>query len=255
MSTIYKSLIIVCLILQWTMTSAASPIHFATEATYPPFEQINSQGTITGFDIEIAQAICEQLQRPCQFSNQPWSSLLPGLKMGKFDALIASINITTKRSQQVAFTQPYYYATASLVAPIDTDITLSEEQLHHKTIGVQVSTAMHEYLKAYYAKQVRIKSYASIADAFLDLAAGRLDAVFADTATANYWLSQHHQAYKTIGSPIHDDQFFGQGIAIAVAQDNQILLQQINEALRIVMQSEHYQNLLRNYFNTNTTSK
>ena len=67
---------------------AETKIQFAMEATYPPFESIDESGNIIGFDVDIAKAICEKINAECTFVNAPFDSLIPSLKLGKFDALI-----------------------------------------------------------------------------------------------------------------------------------------------------------------------
>src|SRR5690606_17599012 len=94
----------------------AQTIKFAMEATYPPFEYVDASGNIKGFDVDIANALCQQLKAQCEFSNQPFNSLIPSLQLGKFDAIISALGITTERAKQVSFTNPYYQPSGSFVA-------------------------------------------------------------------------------------------------------------------------------------------
>ena len=246
-----KKLLAILSIWSFLQMALATPevIRFATEATYPPFEYMDSQGNIIGFDIDIAKAICEALKTPCTFSNEPWSSLIPGLKVGKFDALIASIAITPEREKQVLFSNPYFYDTASFIAPSAKHLTISKQGLKGKTVGVQGGTAMDYYIRGFYDNTVNVKTYASIIEAFLDMKSGRLDAVLADTPIAQSWVKQPYAAgFIIVGKPIKDPKFFGQGIGIAIRKNNVELLNLINKALAEIKANGVYDNIVNKYF-------
>ena len=137
-------------------------IKFATEATYPPFESVDAEGKIQGFDVDIMHALCTQMKVHCTITNQPWDSLIPSLQMGKFDALIGAMAITKAREKVVNFTQPYYDNTASLVAKKSKHLQLTAQSLQAKTIGVQEGTTFGHYWRVKFSKQITIKPYASI---------------------------------------------------------------------------------------------
>jgi len=87
---------------------AADKISFGVSATYPPFESLDAGNKIVGFDIDLANALCKQMQANCTFTNHAFDSLIPALKFKKYDAVISGMDITPERSKQVAFTDPYY---------------------------------------------------------------------------------------------------------------------------------------------------
>lgn len=240
--------IFIFLIAQVLFAAPQRTIRFATEATYPPFEFKSDRGVITGFDIEIATALCKQMDAQCTFTNQSFSSLIPGLQLGKFDALIAALGITAERQQEVAFTNSYYQPSASFVGPIVKHYSLAD--IKGKTIGVQQGSTFEKYLKEKYSKNVIIKSYASIQDAFLDLLAERVDFVIADTSIAEIWLKQdnNNQKFTLIGSPIINTEYFGTGYGIAVRKDNVELLSAFNKALNEIKQNGEYEKIIKEYF-------
>jgi len=96
--------------------SAAETIRFATEASYPPFEFIDAGNKIQGFDVDLANALCKEIQADCTFTNQAFDSLIPSLKFKRFDAVMAGMDITPEREKQVLFTKPYYDNSALFVA-------------------------------------------------------------------------------------------------------------------------------------------
>lgn len=224
-------------------------IRFATEATYPPFEYIDSTGTIKGFDIDIANALCVQLRAQCSFTNQSFASLIPSLQLRKFDALISSIGITAERQREVAFTQPYYQPSAAFVAALIKNYALSD-MIGGVTIGVQQGSTFETYLRDNYRETVTIKTYASIQEAFLDLVSGRVDAVLADTPIVKAWLQENdnRKKYGIIDKPIQDAKYFGAGYGIAVNKKDIGLLNVLNTAIDQIKKNGTYDKIVKKYF-------
>ena len=81
---------------------------------YPPFNYFDPNGNLTGFDVDVAHALCKDLKRTCEFVPMPWDGILSALLAGKIDAIIGSMAITEARSRQVLFTRPYYESGAQL---------------------------------------------------------------------------------------------------------------------------------------------
>lgn len=232
-----------------SMTVAAQTIKFATEATYPPFEFINAAGQIQGFDVDIANALCKQMKAECTFTNQAFNSLIPSLKIGKFDALIATLGVTEERAKQVDFSNSYYEPSASFVAPLDKKYTL--QTLNGKTVGTQEGSTFVKYLEDQYKGKLTVKTYASVQDAFLDLSSGRIDMVLTDTPIVKNWLMQdkNNQQFGIVDKPIVDHSYFGAGYAIAVRKGDQQLLNAINKALAEIKANGVYAGIVKKYFN------
>ena len=243
-------LMIMTVVLAFNNVLNAAPIktiRFATEATYPPFEFVDESGQIRGFDIDIANALCKQMKAQCTFYNQSFNSLIQSLKVGKFDALISAIGVTEERLKQVAFTQSYYEPSGSFVAATAKHYKLTD--MVGKTIGVQQGSTFEKYLQDYYHDKIKIKTYASIQDAFLDLISGRVEVVIADTPIASAWLKQNNSMeYSIVEKPITDAQYFGTGYGIAVNQKNTELLNALNTALTAIKANGTYAKITQQYF-------
>ena len=80
---------------------AQDALRIGVEGAYPPFSSKESDGTLVGFDIEIAQALCAQMERECTMVEQDWDGMIPALKARKFDAIVASMSITEERRRQI----------------------------------------------------------------------------------------------------------------------------------------------------------
>lgn len=112
-----KKLVLAALLTSFAFgAAAAEKISFGVSATYPPFESMDANNQIVGFDIDLAHALCKQMQAECTFTNHAFDSLIPALKFKKYDAVISGMDITPERSKQVAFTDPYYANSALVIA-------------------------------------------------------------------------------------------------------------------------------------------
>ncbi|MEJ4043321.1 arginine ABC transporter substrate-binding protein [Erwinia sp. SLM-02] len=206
---------------------AADKIRFASSATYPPFESLDSDNQIVGFDIDLAKALCEEMKADCTFTNNPFDSLVPALKFRRYDAVISGMDITPERSQQVSFTKPYYANSAILIAPKGKFSDLS--QLKGKRVGMENGTTHQKYLQEQHP-EITAVAYDSYQNAILDLKNNRLDGIFGDSAVVNQWLKSNPNL-GTVGAHVTDSSYFGTGLGIAVRKDNAELLAKLNTAL------------------------
>lgn len=245
--------LLITLISHPILAALPQTLRFGTEATYPPFEFVDSAGKIQGFDIDIANALCKQMKVTCTFSNVPWDSLIPSLKLGKFNALIGGMNITDARKKQVDFTDPYYASTANFVGLTNKVLDVTPAGLKNKTVGVQGGTTLQHFLQEMYPA-VKIKAYASQQDAFLDLLSARVDVVLGDTLMVMSWLKSNNNAdkYQVIGEPISNTKYFGAGYGIAVKTGNAELLAAFNQALSQIKANGDYKKIVQQHFSTDS---
>lgn len=221
-----------------------SALHFATEASYPPFSFFSDNNQICGFEIDVANAICSLLNRSCSFHHQAFESLILNLKFHRSDAIISAMDRTPVRAQQVAFTQPYYYNSATFIMLTGRFKALTE--LQQQRVGVQRGSTHQNYLLATYPS-LSVVTYDSYQNALLDLHNGRIQALFADSAVAHCWLKQQPQLAQ-LGPVVRDPRYFGQGIAIAVRQEDTALLAELNQALTTLEQQGQLQTIHRQWF-------
>ncbi|MBS0969730.1 arginine ABC transporter substrate-binding protein [Chimaeribacter arupi] len=224
--------------------TAADNIRFATEASYPPFEFMDANNTMQGFDIDLAKALCQEMQANCTFTNQAFDSLIPSLKFRRFDAVISGMDITPERLKQVAFTKPYYDNSALFIAQKGKFADLAA--LKGKRVGMQNGSTHQKFLTEKHPEITPVP-YDSYQNAVLDLKNGRLDAVFGDTAVVNEWLKQNPNL-GAVGDKVTDAAYFGTGLGIAVRQQNTELLTKLDAALAKVKQDGTYQTLYQKWF-------
>ncbi|NVD39864.1 ABC transporter substrate-binding protein [Ensifer sp. HO-A22] len=230
---------------------AADKIKIGTEGAYPPFNFIDSAGKIGGFDVDIGLALCERMKAECEVVAQDWDGIIPGLLAKKYDLIIASMFITEDRKKQVAFTNPYYLAAMTHVAPKGAGITtFTNEALKGKVIGAQSGTTQADFIAATYP-DAEIKLYPTQDEANLDMVNGRLDLQVGDMLPLLDWVTKNDDGKaccEIIGEPITDKKFVGEGVGIAVRQDDNELREKLNKALDEIRADGTYKKINDKYF-------
>ncbi len=240
-----KKVLIAALIAGFSLSAtAAQTIRFATEASYPPFESIDANNKIVGFDVDLANALCKEIDATCTFTNQAFDSLIPSLKFRRFDAVMAGMDITPEREKQVLFTTPYYDNSALFVGQQGKYTSI--DQLKGKKVGVQNGTTHQKFIMDKHP-EVTTVPYDSYQNAKLDLQNGRIDGVFGDTAVVNEWLKTNPQL-GVATDKVTDPQYFGTGLGIAVRPDNKALLEKLNSALAAIKADGTYQKISDQWF-------
>jgi polar amino acid transport system substrate-binding protein len=224
-------------------------LKIGTEGAYPPFNNLTADGKLEGFDIDIANALCDEMKAKCTFVTQDWDGIIPALQAGKFDAIIASMSITPARAEKVDFTHKYYNTPPAVVAPKDTDIKgVTKEDLAGKTIGVASSTTHFNYAEKTYTDST-IKTYPTSQEFMLDLANGRLDAVSDDITVLTEWLKTPDGACcKIVGAITPVPEIHGPGAGIAVRKGETDLVNKFNAAIDAIRANGKYKEINDKYF-------
>nr|WP_241905535.1 lysine/arginine/ornithine ABC transporter substrate-binding protein [Vibrio cyclitrophicus] len=224
--------------------AAQEEIKFAMEATYAPFEYMDENNQIQGFDVDLANALCEELKATCTFHNQAFDSLIPALKFKRYDAAISAMDITEARLQQVNFSDAYYDNSAAFIS-IEGKVA-DQAALEGKRVGVQ-NGSTHQSFLLEQMTGVTAVPYSSYQDAFIDMKNGRIDSVFGDTAVVAEWFKkQDNLTY--VGDQVTNQEYFGNGFGIAVNKSNQELVDQLNTALAAVKANGEYDKIFNKYF-------
>jgi len=238
--------------------TAQDVVRIGTEGAYPPFNWIDENGDLQGFDVEIAQALCDAAGFTCEFVVQDWDGIIPGLLAKKYDAIIASMSITAERAEVVSFTGKYYNTPAKFVAAEDfmteipDDTAAANDILSGMKIGVQRATIHENFIRDNFP-DVDLKSYATQDEANLDLANGRLDLVLADSVALDEGFLQTDlgQSFNFVGPDYSDPQWFGDGAGIAVRQEDTDLLAALDAALVQILDDGTYKAINDKYFDFN----
>lgn len=204
--------------------AASGKLRVGTDATYPPFEFNDGEtGRLIGFDIDLMNAICGELGIMAEYTVVPFSGIIGGLNLGKYDCLISAMTITPERQKSVSFTRPYYRAGQSIAVPLTDTTTITMADLKGKKIGVQLGTTGE--MMARKIEGAQVISFDNIGAAFIDMENGRLDAVLNDYPTSRRVISVRGGA-KIVG-PLLSEENYG----IAVRKNDNELLDSLNAAL------------------------
>jgi polar amino acid transport system substrate-binding protein len=228
---------------------AQEKLRLGTEGAYPPFNYFDSAGNVIGFDVEIGLAHCEKMGVECEIVAQDWDGIIPGLLAKRYDFIIASMFITEERKQQVAFTDPYYKAAMTHVAPKDSGLTeFTNDTLSGMAIGAQSGTTQANFVQAQYP-DADIRLYPTQDEVNLDMASGRIDLQVGDMLPLlDFLKTDDGECCEMVGDPITDPAFVGEGVGIAVRQEDTELVSRLNEALIAIREDGTYKAINDKYF-------
>jgi lysine-arginine-ornithine-binding protein len=224
-------------------------IKVGTEGAYAPFNFVDEQGQPQGFEIDLANALCEKMAIKCEFVVQDWDGIIPGLLAKKYHAIIASLYITEERRQQIAFSDKYYQTPGRFVVAKDSTIEITPEALAGKAIGTQRATSFERFLRHQFP-QADIRVYATFDEAYLDLEAGRVDALVGDVvAVSEAFLKTDAGAnFEFRGPSYSGKEWFGEGAGVGLRKDDTELLEAFNTAIRAVRDDGSYEALIKKWF-------
>lgn len=224
-------------------------IKIGVEGAYPPFSSIGTDGKLKGFDIDIANALCEQMKAQCTLIQQEFDGMIPSLQTRKIDAVVASMSITEERQKVVDFTDKYYHTPARFVAKKGSALNITAAGLKGKRVGVQRTTT-HDRFATDQFKESEIVRYAKQDDVFLDLTAGRLDGALVDmmAASEGFIKAPVGKDFAFIGPTFIDAKYFGVGAGIAVRKGDTALKNDLNAAIKAIRANGTYKKVQDKYF-------
>jgi len=223
---------------------AGDKLRIATEGAYAPFNMVNAQGQLEGFDVDIARALCAEMKVECEIVAQDWDGIIPGLRAKKYDAIVASMSITKERQRVVEFTERYYSNVLAFVAAKGSNIDTSKDGLKGLNVGAQRATIAGQYLEDNLGDVVNVKLYDTQDNAYLDLGAGRLDVLLSDKFPAYDWLKTdagNGFEFKGADIDINDE------IGIALRKGSKWRTR-LNDALQAIVANGTYEKINAKYF-------
>ena len=201
-------------------------ITFGTNAEFPPFEFVASNGVIgqyDGIDMSIAKQIAEKNGMTAEIENMELDSLLIALENGQIDAVIAGMTVTDERKEEADFSPPYYEATQVMIVKEDSDIKKASDMAGKRICVIQGYTGETCVNDMGYSYEAFKKG----TEAVMELVNGKCDVVVIDSATAKKYVSDN-EGLKIVEDPAA---FEGEQYAIAVKKGNTELLDKINKVI------------------------
>jgi len=227
-------------------------IRVAIDPTYKPFTYKTDDGKPTGFDVDIAQALCDLNKVKCVFVEQIWDGMIPGLQARKYDAIISSMSITPDRMKVVAFTGKYYNTPSQIIVKNDIKTDGSAASLKGKKLGVLKGSTQEKYAKGELAGAgVEIIAYEAQDQVYLDIKAGRLDGTVADVVEVKggFLDTPDGKDYVFVGKPLGKFvNYFGDGAGIAVRKQDKDLRTMLDKGISSLRTNGTWQTINDKYF-------
>jgi polar amino acid transport system substrate-binding protein len=221
-----------------------------TEYDYPPFNYAGADGQPSGFNVDLARAICEEIKVQCTIQARRFDTLLDALNRNGGDAIIASLAVTPDMRRRVDFSDPYYRTPARFVSRKAVEIeNVRPADLERKKVAVVAGTAHEAYLRALFT-EADIQPYPSSDEGRAALKRGEVDLVFDDGISLSFWLNGTDSAGCCVfrGGPFLESRYFGEGVGIAVRRGNELMRLAVNWALFRIWENGKFTDLWLRYF-------
>ncbi|MBZ6076785.1 lysine/arginine/ornithine ABC transporter substrate-binding protein [Microvirga puerhi] len=251
-------------------------VKIATEGAYAPWNFTGAGGKLEGFEIDLANDLCARMKVKCEIVAQDWDGIIPALNAKKYDAIMAGMTITDKRKEVIDFSIPYADTPSNFLAAKDSPLAkmpgtgsaynLGTQQadaekaiealkplLKGKTIGVQTATIQANFADKYLKGTAEIREYKTTEQHDLDLAAGRIDGVFAGAAQIIGTLEKPEFKDYAVAGPSLTGGVLGAGIAVGLRKDETELKKNFDNAIQAAIKDGTIQKLSLKWFKTNIT--
>ncbi|GMK39291.1 cystine ABC transporter substrate-binding protein [Paenibacillus sp. CCS19] len=221
--------------------------------TYAPYNFLNDNKEMDGFDADIAKEIAKRIGVEVEFAPQDFSGLIPSLKADKIDAIISQVTITDERKEQVNFSQPYIRNDVKIIVQENNTAITKLEDFKGKNIGVGLGTNDESYLRNEVLPQVgdfTIKTYDDVITSLQDLDSGRIDGTINNLYALKPIVDKNGFKIKAVGEPIKSDE-----AGVAVNKGNTELLEAINKALTDMKADGAYNTIFKKWFGEEPASE
>ena len=218
-------------------------VTIATEGAYEPWNFVQPDGKLAGFEIDLAHDLCSKMKVECSIVQNDWDGMIPALNAGKFDAIMAGMSVTAKRLQVIDFSSSYASGPSGFMVPKASDLAklpgtgeilnMSGDAakakpiidgmralLKGKTIGVQVATIQANFVHHYFDDVATVQEYKTTEQHDLDLMAGRVDADFAEVSYFLTTLAKPDAKDLTLaGAEVRGGPDLGEGTAVGIRKN------------------------------------
>lgn len=247
------------------LISVAMPLHaeekvirIATEGAYAPWNFSGPDGKLMGFEIDLAEDLCQRMQVECEITAQAWDGIIPSLTAGKYDAIMAGMSVTPAREEVIAFSKPYAAGINVFAVAPDSPLaalpgtgetwSLTSQQdeagkrldeirplLDGKVIGVQGSTTASAFMESTFGDSVELREYKTAEEHNFDLMNGRVDAVLANATVLAEALTKPDMTGAGMSGPMFSGGIFGV-IGVGLRKEDTELKQKFDDAVSAAVQ-------------------
>ena len=209
---------------------------FAMSGQYPPFNFVDENNRLTGFDVEICNAVAGELgARPAPVTTA-WDGIVAGLLAGKYDLICGSMAITESRLKSIDFSEPYYRSGAQLFVGRGSKLE-SAEELRGKTVGVTLGTTYEEWVREN-LPETEVRTYKGVPEMILEVINRRIDGFITDRIVGAIAIDEKKAPIKLVGPLLYEEQ-----MGIALRKGNPELKKAINAALENIKARDDYRRI------------
>ncbi len=227
-------------------------VKIATEGAYAPWNFSGPGGKLDGFEVELANELCRRMSVKCEIVAQDWDGIIPALQAGKYDVIMAGMNITPKREEVIQFSRVYAAGPHGFGVMKDSPLaklsgtgqvlqlgspeaakTIEEWKplVKGKTVGVQGSTTNSAFLEKFFKDTVTIREYKTTEQHDLDLSAGRIDAIYAAHSSIAATMEKPEFKDMTIAGAGMGGDILGAGVAAGMRKGEAELKKLFDDAI------------------------
>ena len=221
----------------------------AVDTHYPPFSYTDEKtGQMAGFDVDIAQAVCDKLQIKCEIAAVPFDEIIPMVEAGQLSIGSAGFANTEERAKRVIFTNKYFRSSSLFLVLPGTYDVVSPETIKGKKVAVQSGTNQEEYLRQTFGEIIELTPMKGYEDVIQAVKAKGVDLGFIDGLPGyHYLMSDEGQGLDIVGDPVHLDD----GSCMVLRKGDEALRDRINKAIDDLRQSGEYDAINLKYFDFN----
>lgn len=223
-------------------------VRVGVEGNYPPFSSMGPDGRLSGFDIDIALAVCRRMAAECTLVQQEWDGMMPALAAKKFDMIVASMTISDERRKAADFSDPYYDVPSRWVARAGAFKDTVPASLKGRKIIVLRNSPRAKYVAEHHpGADVLLVNKET--DVYMELIAGRGDiGLGSSVVSAEAFLKKPEgKGYAQVGPLLRLDAGGG-GVGIAFRKGEWALRDRVNAALKAIKADDSYKKLADRYF-------
>ena len=224
-------------------------IQFLATDNFPPFVFRDPQGRLTGFNIDLSRALCQELAISCALKIKDFEVLIPALEEEEGDAIISGLSRYSPQARDLTFTDDYMKLPARVIVSNSADNDFGDAPEPGQTVAVQAGTRYEAFARKFWPS-VDILNFPSTAEAREAVKNGTADAHFGDGLSLSFWLRSPaaENCCRFAGGPWLEPGYFGEGMAIATRSGDTERAAALNYALRQLHQKGVYQELYLRYF-------
>ncbi|WP_209011768.1 transporter substrate-binding domain-containing protein [Roseibium aggregatum] len=224
-------------------------IQFLATDGYPPFVYRDAEDRLTGFNVDLARAICQELDTSCSLRIKEFSGLLPALEEGEGDAIISGLARTDDLVERLSFSDDYLKLPARFIVRTGKEKAFGADAIAGARISVEAGSR-HEAFAARFWPEAFLMPFDTVEAARTALVKGDVDAHFGDGLSLSFWLNSTDAAdcCRFAGGPWLEPGYFDEGLSIAMRKDDASTREAINYALRRLQQTGVYRELYLRYF-------